>query len=127
MKAFYLQGFIESWGTGIKKMTDSCREHGIPAPKFSERTGGLVVTFKFAEPIIGGYKEIKKTEITFRQLEILKLLEKSPLNATQIAENLSDSPSVRTIQKDLVQLERAGLVNRKGKARAIVWNFVKRE
>ncbi len=125
-KIFYLRGYIESWGTGIEKMTDSCKEHGIPAPKFSERTGGLVVTFKFAE-LIGGYKEKKEIELTPRQLEILKLLEKSSLNGTQLAEKLSDTPSVRIIQKDLVILERAGLVSRKGKARAIVWDFVKRE
>ena len=83
---FYLRGYIEAWGTGTTKMIDFCKEDNIPAPKFSERTEGFLVTFKFAEPI-GGYKA-KELELTSRQSEILKLLGKSPLNSAEIAANL---------------------------------------
>ncbi len=123
-KVFYLRGYIESWGTGIKKMSDSCKEHGIPAPKFSERTGGLAVEFKFAEPI-GGNAIIKKVELTKRQKEIVKLLEKSQLNSAQIAENLKDSTSIRMVQIDLKKLEKFGLVKREGESRSTTWKSIK--
>lgn len=123
-KVFYLRGYIESWGTGIKKMIDSCKEHGIPAPKFSERTGGLVVTFKLAAPI-GGNKITKPLELTSRQREILKTLKRSQLNSVQLTKELSSAAAIRTIQVDLLQLEKLGLIKREGRGRALTWVFLK--
>jgi len=120
---FYVRGMIEKWGGGTNKMVDLCREDGLPEPEFAERTGGLEVVFNFKSPI-GSSSIQKPNSLTARQLDILKLLEKSSMNGTQIATNLLDSPSVRTVQKDLVQLEQIGLVKRVGKARAIVWERV---
>lgn len=123
-KIFYLRGYIESWGTGIKKMTDSCKEHGMPAPQFSERTGGFVVKFKFAESIAGDAIS-KKEELTIRQKEIINMLKKSNLNSSQIAKNIKDFPSVRIVQIDLKKLEKAGLVKREGESRSTTWKSVK--
>jgi ATP-dependent DNA helicase RecG len=39
----YRAGYIDSWGRGIKKITDACKYAGLPAPVISERTGGIVV------------------------------------------------------------------------------------
>lgn len=111
---FYLRGYIEAWGTGIKTMMDSCKEHGIPAPKFSERTEGIEVAFRLAEPI-GGYKRKQVFELMPRQREILKLLTKSALNSAQIAEKLKNSPSMRMVQMELKKLEMAGIVKREGR------------
>lgn len=121
---FYLRGYIEAWGTGTITMNDLCKESGIPSVKFSERTGGLVVIFKFAEPL-GSHAKIKKSELTSRQYEILNLLKQSSMNGAQLAESLSDKVSVRTIQNDLSFLEKLNLIERKGKARSIMWNIVK--
>lgn len=119
-EVFYLRGYIEAWGTGIKKMTDSCKEHGLPAPKFFERTGGIEVLFKLAEPM-GGNKIIKKDHLTARQQEILGLLAKQPCNSAQLINKLKDSPSRRTVQIDLVELEKLGLITREGQSRSITW------
>ncbi len=77
-KVFYLRGYIEAWGTGTTTMNELCKENSIPPIKFSERTGGLVVTFKFATPL-GSHISIKKIELTKRQNEILNLLTKTSL------------------------------------------------
>jgi len=124
--AFYVRGFIEKWGDGINKMIALCKEDGLPEPTFSERTGGLLVTFKFKEPI-GSYPPEKKQELTMRQKEILTILQQSSLNAAQIVTQLQDSPTIRTVQIDLTQLEKLGLIKREGKARAILWKLVKNE
>jgi len=123
-KIFYLRGYIEAWGTGIKKMVDSCKEYGMPAPRFSERTGGLLVTFKFAKSI-GENKTAIQHKVTQRQREILKLLQSSPLNGAQISAKLKDAPSTRMVQIDLTNLEKAGLVTREGESRAMVWKIIK--
>ncbi len=82
-KIFYLRGYIEAGGTGTTRMVALCKEEGIPAPIFSERTGGFVVTFKFSKPI-GANTVIKKIELTKRQQEIISLLKKYQLNSAQI-------------------------------------------
>lgn len=122
-KVFYLRGLIEAWGTGTTRMIDSCKKDGIPAPKFSERTSGFLVMFKFASSI-GSSKIIEKSGLTARQNEILKLLAKSSLNGTKITQMLKESASVRVVQKDLVTLEMMGLVTRAGKARSVMWSIV---
>ena len=122
---FYLRKFIETWGTGIQTMMNSCKTEGVPMPQFSELTHGIMITFKFIEPIGATVNLGKKFESTIRQNEILKLLAKKPLNATKISELLSDDLSVRLIQKDLVKLEKAGLIHRSGKARGVIFAILK--
>lgn len=124
--AFYVRGFIEKWGNGTNKMIDLCKEDGLLEPIFTERTGGLAVTFKFKESI-GTYKTKAQQEITERQKEILEILTQSSFNGEQIRNKLTDSPSVRTVQIDLSRLEKSGLIKREGKARAMLWKLVKNE
>lgn len=123
-KIFYSRGWVEKAGIGTLRMVEDCKKLGVPSPVFKEYSSGFSVVFKFKEPI-GQYKVAKKLELTTRQKELLKLLEKSPANSAEIAEKLTTSPSVRTVQIDLVQLEKAGLIKREGKARAMLWKIVK--
>lgn len=44
-KTFYLAGFIETWGQGIKKICDCCRSIGAEIPTFEVRGSGLRVHF----------------------------------------------------------------------------------
>lgn len=123
-KIFYLRGYIEAWGTGTTKMIDLCKNELIPVPRFSERTGGFSVMFKFAEPL--GSSIIQKTsKLTSRQNEILRLLEKSPLTSVQIAAKLPSSPKIRIVQIDLKKLEIAGMIKREGGSRATNWQKIK--
>lgn len=119
---FYLRGYIEAWGTGTTKMIDFCKKDDIPAPKFSESTGGFLVTFKFAEPI-GGHKRKPTDELTPRQRDILKLLKKSPLNSNQITESLKTPPSKRMLQIDLKKLEAAGLITSEGERGKLIYKL----
>lgn len=121
---FYLRGYIETWGTGTITMADLCKENGIPELKFSERTDGLAVTFRFTEPIGGSFSG-KKIELTDRQKEIIKLLETAQLNSAQITEKLKTSKSRRMVQLDLTKLEKAGLIKREGESRSITWRLIK--
>ena len=42
-RAFYLAGFIESWGRGINKIKTEFVENGLEAPVYKEEMGGMSV------------------------------------------------------------------------------------
>jgi ATP-dependent DNA helicase RecG len=37
-------GYIDSWGRGIMKITNACKEAGLPKPEITELSGGILVT-----------------------------------------------------------------------------------
>lgn len=124
-KVFYLRGYIEAWGTGTTKMIDLCKENAVPVPKFSERTGGLVVTFKFAEPMGASIKKLAhKVELSTRQEAILTIIKKyGETNIKQIISELNNPPSRTIIKRDLNYLKNNGLIEMKGAARNATWVF----
>ena len=46
--ALYMTANLESWGTGVRRMVDACKEAGVPEPKFG--TDGLFVWITFKRP-----------------------------------------------------------------------------
>jgi ATP-dependent DNA helicase RecG len=65
-KAFYLAGFIESWGRGTIKIVENCLQQGLPEPDFIEEYGVMKVVFykdKFTE------ENLKKLRISERQIK----------------------------------------------------------
>ncbi len=42
--ACFLGGYIDSWGSGIAKIVDSCKAAGLPTPEIKEQEGGFIVT-----------------------------------------------------------------------------------
>lgn len=51
--AFHRTGAVEVWGRGTNRVIAACKRHGIEPPKFEERQGFVVVTFK-ARMVAGG-------------------------------------------------------------------------
>jgi predicted HTH transcriptional regulator len=45
-QAFFLGGYIESWGRGIEKIDRECRGHGIEPPLYDAGMAGLMLTFR---------------------------------------------------------------------------------
>ena len=39
----YKVGYIDSWGRGVEKIAEACREAELPPPQFTERSGGILV------------------------------------------------------------------------------------
>ncbi|MDY0208192.1 MAG: ATP-binding protein [Pseudomonas sp.] len=46
---FFRAGLIESWGRGIERMIDTCRQGNYPVPKWQLEPGGLWVIFEFSK------------------------------------------------------------------------------
>lgn len=45
-ETFHRTGAVEIWGRGTNRVIAACRAHGIPTPRFEEKQGFLVVTFR---------------------------------------------------------------------------------
>jgi ATP-dependent DNA helicase RecG len=65
--------------------------------------------------------------LSHRQQEIISILEASDgLKAADMLKQLKDAPSARTLRDDLLELKKLGLIDFRGRTRAIVW-FKKQE
>lgn len=55
--AFFRAGLIESWGRGIERIMEDCRQKNYPAPEWEIELGRILVTFRHAEthidPLVG--------------------------------------------------------------------------
>ena len=45
-QALYKMTYLENWGSGIRKIADSCREAGLEEPTYSDGKGFVSVCFK---------------------------------------------------------------------------------
>ena len=45
-RVFAERGYIEQWGSGVRRMTEACIEAGLPRPMIEERPGRVRVTFR---------------------------------------------------------------------------------
>jgi|WetSurMetagenome_2_1015567.scaffolds.fasta_scaffold54164_1 ATP-dependent DNA helicase RecG len=124
--AFYVRGLIEKWGIGTNKMIDLCKQQDIPEPEFAESFGGLLVTFRFKEPVGVVIKKITaasaKIRLNERQKTILSIIRAhKTAGLKQIIAALTNPPSERTVQKDLRYLKQQGLIFLTGHTRAAEW------
>ena len=46
---YYLAGLIESWGRGIEKICQACKEDGSPLPEYTIHPGDIMIQFIAAE------------------------------------------------------------------------------
>jgi len=89
-------GFIEQWGSGIRRMIDACRSHGLPTPEFEEIGSRFRVTIRLTS---NGPVELD--EVDGRILNALR--ESDGLSTKQVAELIELSTrSIRTRLKELV-------------------------
>ena len=111
----YRVGYIDSWGRGISKITDACKNAGLPAPLISERTGGIVV-------------ELQKTKVSQKlgnqlgnQLgntkeKIITAMKLNPkVSGVQLSELLKISTTA--VEKNIKQLREEGFIRRVGGTR----------
>ena len=116
-------GLIETWGRGTNNMIEQCEADGLPAPVFNELTGGVGVTFRFAQ-MLGSTSEVAKSDLDLasRQHDILMILQTSAaLKLSDIRSKLVDPPSERMVRKDLDVLRTLGLVKLRGHGKSAVW------
>ena len=79
--ACFLGGYIDSWGSGIAKIINSCKAAELPTPELREKEGGFIVMLfkdKFVE------EELQKIGLNDRQINaVLYMKEKGKITNSE--------------------------------------------
>jgi len=98
--ACFLGGYIDSWGSGIMKIVNSCKEAGLPTPILEEDGGGFIVKLfkdRFSE------EQLQKLGLNERQIKaILYVKEKRKITNSEY--QAINSVAKPTATRDLVEL-----------------------
>lgn len=125
--AFYLAGFIESWGRGIEKIFDACREDHVPTPEYTIHPGDIMIKFTAPEDRIIHTKQGRVTEkvterVTEKEKKILELLLEDPAYTYQeLASRLSISR--KSIGALIKTLREKGIIQRVGSDKKGYWKI----
>ncbi len=123
----YKTGYVDSWGRGVEKITDACRDAHLPSPQFVERSGGFLVELSRPPPegiafdggAIGGAMG-GAIELTDGQKIIVSLLQTHPkMSYRKMASELGLGES--SVLKHVEMLKKKGVLERVGGTRGH-WN-----
>lgn len=124
---FYLAGFIESWGRGIEKICNACREDGVPQPEYTVNPGDIMIKFTAPE----NYIVIKKLSdndnvvdhVVDHVVEILELIREYPRITTKEL-SLKTGISERQAQRIVKKLKDMQKIRRIGSDRKGYWKII---
>jgi ATP-dependent DNA helicase RecG len=99
-EACFRGGYIDSWGSGIMKIINSCKAAGLPVPNMNEKEGGFIVTLfkdKFSE------EQLQQSGLNNRQIKAaLYVKEKGKITNKEYQE--INNVSRRTATRDIAEL-----------------------
>lgn len=125
--AFYLAGFIESWGRGIEKICDACRKDGVPQPEYTIHPGDIMIKFTAPEDRIIRRKLPDKSDVVDvvdNVVEILILIKENPeITTKELGKKLDMSE--RQIQRVIKKLRDTHKIKRVGSDRTGYWKIIK--
>lgn len=137
-ETLYKSTYLESWGSGAKRIMDACKEQGLEEPMWQWKGGFVTITFKRpmsdtasihsdkengSQPLIYG-KEIQQRNLSQLQLNILELIGKHP-DITFKALSIKLSLSVSALRNQRRQMEKNGVfLCRKGATKKGYWEII---
>ena len=119
-QVLYQITYLEKWGSGVRRMTDLCREQHLPDPRFHLGKGTVCLTFKKTQKDTDGQKDDRKDvlkdvlkELTERQLLIYNLI-KADDQITIPEMAVKTAVSERSVRRDIDIIRQKGLLTREG-------------
>lgn len=124
---FYLAGFIESWGRGIEKIYDACKENGMPPPEYTVHPGDIMIKFTAPADLVirsGNRVTERVTEkVTEKEAMVLSLIIEDPnFTTNELAQKLSLSR--KTIAERIKSLKNKGIIRRFGSDTKGHWEVI---
>ena len=117
LKVFDFAGVIESLGTGIKRMIETCRKEGLPDPTWEQNGSSFVVTIW---KDMWTTARLREVGVTNRQMLAMPTLKTK--HEMAVAEYMELTGVTRnTATADLVALAKAGIVKRIGAGRGATY------
>ena len=109
---FFRAGFIESWGRGIEKICNLCKEYGIAEPEYKVHPNDIMMMFNANDTV----NDTVKT--------ILELIEQNP---SIIYEEMTEKKgkSRRTISKIITEMKEKNIIARVDSDKTGYWGIVK--
>ncbi len=122
--------YKESWGRGFKKIAEEFERASLPLPTIEENGGGVmaIVQRKTIDEVIAerdedvgvNSREISDVKLTERQTIMVSVIKSNPMvTAKQMSETLS--VTVRTIERDLALMQKAGIIRHEESDKTGVW------
>ena len=115
----YKTSYLQSWGSGVKRIVEACRKQNVPNPEWSMSGGFVTVTFHRniqTSTQISGRKDDRKDdrkELTERQKVIIDLIkENDQITIFEMTEKTESSD--KSVRRDLIILQQKGYITREG-------------
>ena len=127
-QVLYLSTYLESWGSGVRRMIDLCHEQGLPEPEYqSDGYTVKIVFWKSAQkkdeasqmPSQKGESASQK-KLGASQKAIMEMIGENPnITTSEIAERIGIDR--RNVQEHVKKLKEYGLLHREGGRRNGKW------
>lgn len=113
----YKAGYIDSWGRGVKKISEACEESGLPEPVFHERSGGFLVELA-RTPV--------KNEVKSRVKTPDLLMQFFRANPSATLQDAADElgKSISSMEKVSAQLRKEGKLHYVGPQKGGHWELI---
>jgi ATP-dependent DNA helicase RecG len=120
--AFYRAGFIETWGRGIERITEACKDAGKREPLFEVSPGEVSVTFFYDSNVVENVVEKPTDNVAENEIQrlIISLMAENPaISAKALAARVGLTQ--RSVQRVVDTLKKRGAVERVGPAKGGHW------
>lgn len=112
---FFRAGFIESWGRGIEKICNLCKEYGIAEPEYTVHPNDIMMMFKANDTVNDPIND---------PINLFDLIKENPnFSYDEYAQKLGVSSA--TIKRHIGELKNSGKIIRKGSNKTGYWEIVK--
>ena len=124
-EVLYKTSWLESWGTGVQRMCDVCKEENVPEPYYVTEQGYVTIVFKKGASATGDCVSDCGIQLTERQQKILQMIiDDCGASATQIAEAMEIS--VRTTSTEIAVLRKNGFIDKENNDNKSPWVVLKK-
>ena len=128
---FFRAGFIETWGRGIEKICEACKNYGTTLPEYTVYPEDIMIKFEalntaknIAKNIAKNTANSSKNKIEENTPIVLEFLRQYPKTTQKnIIENLNISK--RTLERIISLLKEDGYIERVGNNRSGYWKILK--
>ena len=122
-RVFYRAGYIESWGRGIQKIRDACKNLGTDEPEYMVHGEDIMVKFKALQSAkVPNFKASNEALDEALEMRLLNLIKEQP-RLTQKEMVVMLNTSRATVQRLMKELENAQRIERKGGKRYGYWEI----
>ena len=126
---FFRAGFIETWGRGIEKICEACRNYGTKLPEYTVYPEDIMIKFEalnVAKNVAKNVANGSKNKIEENTPLVLEFLKQYPETTQKnIMENLNISK--RTLERIISLLKENSYIERIGNNRSGYWQILKKE